>query len=180
MYPSCICLPRIYPCMYVSMYLSHMYNVKCLKITGFILSVLQTRRLRPRCPRAKLPPQPPGRGLPASSSSGGSRCPWGWWLCPSHLCLHLHVASPLGLRLLFCLFSGHCHWTQGPRDPGRPPLDPPLNPTCTHPVSRQGPVLRFWMSGRRTHFLKINPDFLDHKSTQCLAHNKLIMLANLM
>ena len=74
MYPSCICLPRIYPCMYVSMYLLHMYNVKCLKITGFILSLLQTRRLKPRCPGELLPPQAPGRGLPASSSSGGSRC----------------------------------------------------------------------------------------------------------
>ena len=73
----------------------------------------------------------------------------GWWPHPSRLCLHLHVASPLGLRLLFCLFSGHCHWTQGHSDPGRPPLRSFPPPTCKDPVCRSGPVPSSWGSARQ-------------------------------
>ena len=65
-----------------------------------------------------LPPQAPGRVLPTSSISGDSRRPWAGDRVPP-VCLRLHVASPLGLRLLFCLSSGHCHWMQGHPHPVR-------------------------------------------------------------
>ena len=81
-----------------------------------------------------LPPQAPGRGLPPLPALG-PQASLGWWPHPSRVCLRLHVASPLGLCLLFCLFSGHCHWTQGHPYPGRPPVRSLTHSTCKGPCS---------------------------------------------
>ena len=73
------------------------------------------RRLRSR---GCAPSTVSREGLSRLFQLQGLQASLGWWPRPSRLCLRLRVASPLGLRLLFCLFSGHGHWTQGHPDPG--------------------------------------------------------------
>lgn len=93
--------------------------------------------------------RPQGTVPPAPSSSWGLQASPGGWPPPSHLCLRLHVASPL------CLCPSSSVPDKDTVVGFRAPLtqddllsDPSLSPIRTDPVFRQGPVLRIWGLGR--------------------------------
>ena len=65
----CLSFPRL-------MWAKTGHRLEAQNIHNFSRPTLEPRRLRPRCSKVVLPPQAPGRGLPASSSSGGPRRPW--------------------------------------------------------------------------------------------------------